>query len=111
MRTELDIPNHNGQLFPGTYASAVFSLRSPIAPLIVPANTLIFQAAGMQVGVVDQTGKVHLRNVTIGRDFGTFVEVLSGLHSTDAVITNPSDSLTEGNQVSIQNAKSDVTGS
>jgi RND family efflux transporter MFP subunit len=111
MRTELDIPNHNGQLFPGTYASAVFSLRSPIAPLIVPANTLIFQAAGMQVGVVDQTGKVHLRGVTIGRDFGTSVEVLSCLHPTDAVITNPSDSLAEGNQVSIQNAKSDVTGS
>jgi RND family efflux transporter MFP subunit len=110
MRTELDIPNSNGALVPGAYASATFSLRSPVAPLILPSNTEIFQANGMQVGLVDKNNRVHLRNISVGRDFGTSVEVLSGLRPSDAVITNPSDSLTAGAQVALTNSNSKVTG-
>jgi RND family efflux transporter MFP subunit len=110
MRTELDVPNSNGALVPGAYASATFSLRSPVAPLILPSNTEIFQTNGMQVGVVDKDKKVQLRNITVGRDFGTSVEVLSGLSPSDAVITNPSDSLTAGAEVAITNSNSKVAG-
>ncbi len=101
MRIEIDVPNANGSLLPGTYASATFRLRSPVAPLILPSNTEIFQANGMQVGVVDQQNRVQMRNIAIGRDFGTSVEVISGLQTSDAVITNPSDSLTAGKQVAL----------
>ena len=104
MRTEIDIPNPGGILSPGVYASATFSLRAPVASLIVPANTLIFQQAGLQVGVVGQDHRVQLRNITIGRDFGTSVEVISGLKATDAVIANPSDSLNPGDPVQAENA-------
>jgi RND family efflux transporter MFP subunit len=101
MRTELDIPNSSGTLVPGAYASATFSLRSPMAPLILPSNTEIFQANGMQVGLVDKNKQVQLHNITVGRDFGTTVEVLSGLQLSDSVITNPSDSLTAGTEVAV----------
>jgi RND family efflux transporter MFP subunit len=111
MRTEIDIPNPAGMLSPGAYVSASFSLGSPITPLILPSNTLIFQDAGMQVGVVNQNGRVQLRNVTIGRDFGMSVEVLSGLQSTDAVITNPSDSLNAGTQVVVESSQANAMGS
>jgi RND family efflux transporter MFP subunit len=110
MRTELDIPNSHGALVPGAYASATFCLRSPVAPLILPSNTEIFQANGMQVGVVDKNDRVQLRNISVGRDFGTSVEVLSGLQLGDAVITNPSDSLTAGAQVALTNSNSKVIG-
>jgi RND family efflux transporter MFP subunit len=109
MRTELDVPNSNGALVPGAYASASFTLRSPVAPLVLPSNTEIFQADGMQVGVVDPNGTVALRNITVGRDFGTSVEVLSGLQPSDVVITNPSDSLTAGTQVAVTNPNTKVT--
>jgi RND family efflux transporter MFP subunit len=111
MRTEIDIPNQRQMLSPGAYASASFTLRSPVRPLVLPANTLIFQQAGMQVGVVDRNGRVQLRKVTIGRDLGTSVEVLSGLEVTDAVITNPSDSLNAGDQVAVENSQSREMGS
>jgi multidrug efflux pump subunit AcrA (membrane-fusion protein) len=65
----------------------------------------------MQVGVVDRNGRVQLRKVTIGRDLGTSVEVLSGLEVTDAVITNPSDSLNAGDQVAVENSQSSEIGS
>jgi RND family efflux transporter MFP subunit len=110
MRTELDVPNSTGALLPGAYASATFSLRSPIAPLILPSNTEIFQAGGMQVGVVDKNSRVQLRNITVGRDFGTSVEVLSGPQPSDAVITNPSDSLTAGEEVALTNPDTKTTG-
>jgi RND family efflux transporter MFP subunit len=110
MRTELDVPNSHGALVPGTYASATFSLRSPITPLILPSNTEIFQANGMQVGLVDKDNRVQLRNITVGRDFGTSVEVLSGLQPSDAVIANPSDSLTAGEEVALTNSNSKGTG-
>jgi RND family efflux transporter MFP subunit len=104
MRTELDVPNSSGVLVPGAYASATFSLRSPVAPLILPSNTEIFQGDGLQVGVVDSKCRVQLRNITIGRDFGTSVELLSGVQPSDAVITNPSDSLTAGTEVAVANS-------
>ena len=103
MRTEIDIPNPSGILSPGAYVSASFSLREPVASLNLPANTLIFQQAGLQVGVVDEKQRVQLRRIAIGRDFGTSVEVLSGLKPTDAVIANPSDSLNAGEPVQIEN--------
>jgi RND family efflux transporter MFP subunit len=110
MRTELDLPNASGALLPGTYASARFNLRSPLTPLILPSNTEIFQASGMQVGLVDKNNKVQLRNITVGRDFGTTVEVLSGLQTSDAVIANPSDSLTAGTEVAVANSNSKTPG-
>jgi RND family efflux transporter MFP subunit len=111
MRTELDIPNRTGKLLPGAYANATFQLRAPMVPLILPANTLLFQEAGMQVGIVDQNNKVALRNITIARDLGTVVEVVSGLQPNDAVIANPSDSLTPGTQVTVQNSQTNTAGS
>jgi RND family efflux transporter MFP subunit len=110
MRTELDLPNASGALLPGTYVSARFNLRSPRTPLILPSNTEIFQASGMQVGLVDKNNKVQLRNITVGRDFGTTVEVLSGLQTSDAVIANPSDSLTAGTEVAVANSNSKTPG-
>jgi hypothetical protein len=81
-----------------------------MVPLVLPSNTLIFQAAGMQVGIVDRNNKIALRNITIARDLGTTVEVISGLQANDAVIANPSDSLTEGTQVSVQTSKTNTAG-
>jgi RND family efflux transporter MFP subunit len=111
MRTELDVPNRTGKLLPGAYANASFQLRAPMLPLVLPSNTLIFQAAGLQVGIVDHNNKVALRNITIARDLGTTVEVISGLQANDAVIANPSDSLTEGTQVSVETSQTNKAGS
>jgi multidrug efflux pump subunit AcrA (membrane-fusion protein) len=110
MRTEIDIPNHTGILSPGAYVSASFSLRSPVRTLVLPSNTLIFQEAGLQVGVVDPNNRVQLRNITVGRDFGTAVEVLSGLTTTEAVIANPSDSLNTGDPVQVESTQPNGSG-
>jgi hypothetical protein len=69
--------------------------------LNLPANTLLFRAAGLQVATVDSTDHVHLKTIVPGRDFGKSIEVLSGLTADDNVVVNPPDSLTDGASVRI----------
>ena len=88
-----------------SYAVFCLKKKTPVSTLVLPANTLIFQEAGLQVGVVDQNNRVQLRKVVVGRDFGTAVEVLSGLTPTDAVIANPSDSLNSGDLVQVESTQ------
>lgn len=94
--TELEVDNRRGEILSGGYAQVHFIDAKSAAQLTLPANTLLFRAEGMQVGVVNVNGKVVLRNVKIGRDFGKTVEVLEGITQADRVILNPSDSLTAG---------------
>jgi hypothetical protein len=64
-------------------------------------NTMLFRAEGPQVAVVDKDGKVHLRPISIGRDFGATLEILGGLEVSDQIVINPSDSLEDGQQVHV----------
>ncbi len=70
----------------------------------VPANALLFRSEGLHVGVV-RDGKAVLLPITIGRDYGDRLEVLSGLQPSDQVILNPSDSLIDGTAVRLADAK------
>jgi multidrug efflux pump subunit AcrA (membrane-fusion protein) len=99
--TEIDVPNPKGALLPGAYAQVRFDLSIKVANLSVPVNALMFRAEGARAAVVDANGKVHLRPVTIGRDYGTTLEIVAGLQPSDSVVLNPSDSLEDGQQVAI----------
>jgi multidrug efflux pump subunit AcrA (membrane-fusion protein) len=54
---------------------------------------------------VVRNGRSELAAITIGRDYGDRVEVLSGLQSSDQVILNPSDSLLDGAAVRLADSK------
>ena len=99
--TEVQVPNPKGELLPGAYAQVTFHIKGAVTPLVVPGNTLIFRSSGPEVAVVDANNAAHLRKVTIGRDFGNSLEVISGLREDDSVILNPSDSLQDGTLVSV----------
>ena len=106
LRTEIDVPNPNGQLLPGSYAQVHFAVQIQSVPLTVPVNALLFRGEGTRAAVVGSDGKVQLKPVVIGRDYGTEVEILSGLQLSDSIILNPSDSLEEGQQVNVAPGKS-----
>jgi len=98
---ELEADNPKGEILAGSFAQVRFTGGKGAAPLTVPANTLLFRAEGPQVGVVNREGKVELRSVKLGRDFGPSVEILDGVKPEDKVIVNPSDSLAGGTVVRI----------
>src|SRR5258708_5964561 len=95
---EVDVDNPSGQLLPGAYMSIHLKLPEQIRSVTIPANTLLFRADGLRVGVV-KNNHVALIPAKIGRDYGDTVEVLSGLQPTDAIIVDPSDSLINGAEV------------
>jgi RND family efflux transporter MFP subunit len=103
--SEVDVDNESGKLLPGGYAQVHFDITTKHPPLVVPGNTLIFRAQGPQVGVVDESGKVHLKSIKIERDLGTKLEISEGIEENDQIILNPSDSLADGNQVKIDTSQ------
>jgi RND family efflux transporter MFP subunit len=101
--TEIDLPNPDNTLLAGSYAEVHLHVPSATPTFLIPVNTLIFRSAHLQVGVV-RNGKVQLRDLIPGRDFGSEIEVVSGLKVEDQVVVNPPDSLVSGEQVNIVNA-------
>jgi RND family efflux transporter MFP subunit len=110
LTVELDVPNPSGELLPGAYANVHFKLPLKMAPLVLPSSTILFQADGPQVGVVNEQRQVELRKVTLGHDFGDTIQILAGVGPTDAVIANPPDSLTNGMRVAVQSASANQEG-
>ena len=107
--TEVDVPNRNAKLLPGSFGQVQFTNAKKVASLTIPVNAMLFRAEGPRVGVVNQNNQVNLHPITIGRDFGDTIEVLGGLDAADAIIINPSDSLDEGQKVRV--AQSDANQS
>ena len=100
--TEVDVPNKAGQLLPGGYAQVHLLVEVTGARLQVPVNALLFRSEGLRAVVVDENHKTRLQALTIGRDYGTSLEVLQGLKASDWIVLNPADSLEDGIQVNVK---------
>jgi RND family efflux transporter MFP subunit len=98
LNVEVDVDNSKGVLRPGAYVFAHFHLPAIANTVTIPSNTLLFRSEGLRVGVV-RGDRVQLVPVTIGHDFGTSVEITSGLTAADEVILDPPDSLANGIEV------------
>jgi RND family efflux transporter MFP subunit len=101
MQVEIRVPNPTGALLPGSYVQVVMPLGVNLQSLVVPTNVLLFRPEGTRVAVVDPNGRVRLSPVKLGTDFGTSVEVLSGIGSGDHIIVNPADALADGDVVTL----------
>lgn len=100
LQVEVDLPNRDGRLLPGSYATVGLQTGPGAGSLLtVPGNALLFRPQGTLVAVVGPDGRVRLKPVQIGRDLGAQVEIRDGLGATDTVIINPPDSLNEGDAV------------
>jgi len=100
MQVEIRLPNADGKLLPGAFVQVALGLEASGA-LTIPTNVLLFRPEGPRVAAVGADGKVSLRAVKIGRNFGEAIEVLDGVAATDQLVLNPSDSLNDGDAVVI----------
>ena len=107
--SEVEIDNPSGELLPGAYVVVHLRLSRPTRGVTVPANALMFRAQGLQVAVV-RNGRAELVPVTIGRDYGRSVEIVTGLSASDAVILDPVDSLTSGTPVRVSEKPAKAPG-
>src|SRR5262249_20877551 len=98
---ELYAENPDGLLQPGAYAHADFELPGNPDVVLIPTSALVFRERGMEVAVIGPGDKIALKQITIGRNLGTEVEVVTGLALAERIVNSPPDSLAAGDLVRI----------
>jgi RND family efflux transporter MFP subunit len=98
---ELYAENPDGLLQPGAYAQADFEMPSNPNVVRIPTSALVFRERGMEVAIVGPGDRIELKPITIGRNLGTEVEVLTGLTLSERLVNSPPDSLATGDVVRI----------
>jgi RND family efflux transporter MFP subunit len=101
MLTEVQVDNHDGSLVPGMYGDVKFVITHSQKSLVIPSTALVIDKNGMHVVSVTPDDRVHFIPVDIGQDMGSQVEISTGLHGGESLVTNPSDLLSDGQKVSI----------
>ncbi len=99
--TEVDVPNKDGRLLRGSFGEVHFSPKINAERVTVPVNAMLFRQEGPRLAIVGADNRVQLRPITIGRDYGTTLEVLGGVTFEDRIIINPADSLEDGQIVNV----------
>ncbi|MBS0396177.1 MAG: efflux RND transporter periplasmic adaptor subunit, partial [Proteobacteria bacterium] len=100
MLVELEADNPKGQLLPGAFVNVHFAPAADgVQPPRLPISALVFRREGLQVAVIGEGDRVHFRKIEVGHDYGTEVDLLSGVGPSDRIIDNPPDSLSEGDPV------------
>jgi len=95
---EIEVNNPTGELWAGAYAEVHLKLPGDGSTFTIPVNTLLFRSEGLRVASV-KDGKISLIPLTLGRDFGSDVEVLTGLNGDESLVVNPPDSIVSGQSV------------
>lgn len=96
LRVEVDVPNADAALLPGMYLQVRFRFETPSTSVRVPGAAVITRADGPKVALVDGAHKVCYRPVKVGRDFGTTVEIETGLKGGETLVVRPGDDLPDG---------------
>ena len=106
LMVELGIDNTDGTLLPGGYTDVHFSGKTGANYARVPVSALLFRADGLHVATVTadadgNTAKIVLKRVTIGQDYGTSLELTTGIRPGETIILDPPDSAFDGETVRI----------
>jgi multidrug efflux pump subunit AcrA (membrane-fusion protein) len=98
---EVDVDNRKGELLPGSYAQVHLKLPIQHPALIIPVSALMFRSEGLRIVTLDDQNRAHLQPITVGRDWGTEIEVLTGLNQGQRIVDSPPDSIAENEKVNI----------
>ncbi|HLG96158.1 MAG TPA: efflux RND transporter periplasmic adaptor subunit [Bryobacteraceae bacterium] len=99
MHTEVDVPNPNHVLIPGLYAEAKITLENKNEALAVPLEAIDRSGDKTNVFVVNPSGKLELRQVTLGIQTPAAAEVISGVQDGDLVVVSDHSGLKAGEEV------------
>jgi RND family efflux transporter MFP subunit len=99
MLVEVDVPNGDGALFPGSFAEVELIGSRGNPPIVVPASALVYRSDGAQLAVVRADNTIHLQKVAVGRDYGDRLEILGGVEQGTTVVVIAGDIAREGAKI------------
>lgn len=104
MLAEIELPNPNGALRPGMYASVRIVVQRKPDVLVLPAEALLFEKARTSAFTV-AGNKAKRVTVKTGFNDGGTVEILEGLNLNEPVVLLGKQALTDGQPVTIAETK------
>lgn len=111
LNVEVDVDNSKGELLPGAYAEVHLKTKSSVPTLIIPVSALLFREEGLRVAIAKNDNTAELLPITLGRDFGDVAEVVTGLTGDERIISNPPDSIINGEKLSVRTENQPASGS
>ena len=102
--TLFELENKNSLLSPGSYVQVTINLPNDTNVARLPVSAIMVRSQGVQVATVDRNNRIDIKSITVGNDFGSYIEVLSGLNKDDRVIDTPPDLVENGALVRINPA-------
>ena len=86
MHTEIDVENPQDTLTAGMYAEVKLALQGKKGALTVPVQAVVQEGNEHYVLALDNQNRVQKRNVELGEQTSTTVEIVHGLSEKDRVI-------------------------
>ena len=105
LRTEIDVPNPNGRLRPGMYATAEIEVARRADALSLPKSAILKQGAESFVLSISAKSKIERLPIKTGIVAGTDVEIVSGLTGDESLIGANLAAYKEGQAVEVIAAK------
>ena len=99
METEIDVENKNLSLSPGMYANTLLELDDHKNVVTIPMEALVLNGKQQTIYVLDDSNRIHIRNVQVGLQGQKLVEIISGLNPGDRVVLGGQENYREGQQV------------
>lgn len=100
LRVEVDVPNPEGRLRPGMYATVVIRLAERPDGIVIPATAVVRDGTTTLCCVV-RDGTIERRPVTLGLRSGGFIEVLEGLDESLPIVVKQPGTLRDGQEVRV----------
>lgn len=97
-RVELAVSNPSVVLKAGTYIKVAFDMGSQYTALQIPKLALVEGTKNPYVYVVNGA-QAQVRKLTVGRELGEHIEVLSGLKEGDEIVTSGQINLVDGSKI------------
>lgn len=101
---EAELDNRDGRLAAGVYGSVHFEVPRPASTILIPSESLMYNATGLSVATVDMTNHLHIRPVTVGRDYGDKIEIQTGLPEGSRLVLHPASALADGQEIAPHDA-------
>lgn len=86
LRTEIDVPNPNGRLRPGMYATAEIEVARRVDALSLPKSAILKQGVESFCLSISPENKIKKLPIKTGIVAGTEVEIVSGLTGDESLI-------------------------
>ncbi len=99
METEVDIPNPDYALIPGTFSSVTVTMERRPGVLAAPVTAVARKGSSATVYVITANGVIEERQVQLGLESPFKIEILSGLNQGDLLLVGSRTGVKPGQRV------------